>query len=71
MRLVRRLSRASRRQVAVAHCDVCGHHLTLVDPHPAAAVEHRCPSGVVGPVWTIVEPPSGDALAAVAQQASA
>lgn len=64
MRLVRRPGRTARRQIAVARCDVCGAHLTLVDPHPAAGVEHRCPVGVVGPVWTVIEPPSGDAMAA-------
>lgn len=67
MRLVRRPGRTTRAIVAVSRCDTCGHGLTLLDPHPAAAVEHRCPTGVVGPVWTVVEPPAGPALTAVAE----
>lgn len=70
MRLTRRRGTTSRRSVAVARCAACGHHLTLVDPHPAAAVDHRCATGVVGPVWTVVEPPTGGALTAAAEDAA-
>lgn len=71
MRLLRHLGPCTRSRLATTHCDACDHGLTLVDPHPAAAVEHRCPTGVVGPVWTVVEPPAADALAAAAERASA
>lgn len=71
MRLLRHLGPRVRSHLATTHCATCDHGITLVDPHPAAAVEHRCPTGVVGPVWTVVEPPTGGVLAAVADRASA
>lgn len=48
-----------------AHCGVCGytHQAILPDQQTATrtGVDHRCGTGVVGPLWTLVLPPAGRA----------
>jgi hypothetical protein len=45
-----------------AHCGICGYtfRTVLPDQQTAAAcgVDHRCGTGVVGPLWTLVQPPA-------------
>lgn len=48
--------------VLSAHCGICGcpdFQTVVPDERTAAAcgVDHRCGTGVVGPLWTLVGPP--------------
>lgn len=45
-----------------ADCAMCGYtfRAVLPDEHTAAhsGVDHRCGTGVVGPLWTLIQPPA-------------
>lgn len=45
-----------------AACALCGHsHRVVVDTRAqaeACAVDHRCGTSVIGPVWTVQQPPA-------------
>jgi hypothetical protein len=48
-----------------ADCAICGYTFRAVLPDQQTAercgVDHRCGTGVVGPLWTLVQPPNAPA----------